>query len=252
MAKKIYNVTTADGNTQTVTTKKAVNQIEDIVRVEVNGEDVTAQFVKEDATMAQNEIIEAQATTTEYDEAVEAIEAVEEAQAEVEALEAVEEIEEAEEVEAIEEQAPAGPKDTILFIASRGKAKFLRWRRIQVEAADQTVKVKGCAALVTPEMAEVIGTNKFVAWVDQAAIERSVLEGKPIRGLASTVSDVFARYTKVTELTGADRVGTALEVFAEVLNEIDGGAIEGGWEREEPEAEEAPAEVDDANEVEVA
>lgn len=242
MAKK-YIVITADGNTQTVTTKKAVNQIEGIARVEVNGEDVTAQFVKEDATMAQNEIIEAPATTNEYEEAVEAIEAVEEAQAEVDALEAVEEV---------EEQAPAGPKDTILFIASRGKAKFLRWRRIQVEEADQTVKVKGCAALVTPEMAEVIGTNKFVAWVDQAAIERSVLEGKPIRGLASTVSDVYARYTKVLELTGADKANTALEVFAEVINQIDNGAIEGGWEREEPEAEEAPAEVDDAGEVEVA
>lgn len=241
MAKK-YIVTTADGNTQTVTTKKAVNQIEGIARVEVNGEDVTAQFVKEDATMAQNEVVEA-LYTKEYEEAVEAIEAVEEAQAEVDALEAVEEV---------EEQAPAGPKDTILFIASRGKAKFLRWRRIQVEEADQTVKVKGCAALVTPEMAEVIGTNKFVAWVDQAAIERSVLEGKPIRGLASTVSDVYARYTKVLELTGADKANTALEVFAEVLAQIDNGAIEGGWEREEPEAEEAPAEVDAAGEVEVA
>lgn len=221
MAKKIYNVTLTDGTQIECSTKKAVRALEAIAQVALNGQDVTAEFVKEEETMAQ-EII-----TNEYVEAVEAIEAVEEAQAEVEAIE-----------------EPAGPKNTILFIASRGKGTFLRWFQIPVTEADELVKVKGCAALVPTQVAEAIGTNKFVSWIDQAMIERSVAEAKPVRGMASTVSDVYARYIKVTELLGADKVNTALEVFAEVLNQIDEGHTEGGWERlpEEPEqGEEAPA-----------
>lgn len=208
MAKKIYNVTLTDGTQIECSTKKAVRALEAIAQVALNGQDVTAEFVKEEENMAQ-EII-----TNEYVEAVEAIE------------------------------EPAGPKNTILFIASRGKGTFLRWFQIPVTEADELVKVKGCAALVPTQVAEAIGTNKFVAWIDQAMIERSVAEAKPVRGMASTVSDVYARYIKVTELLGADKVNTALEVFAEVLNQIDEGHTEGGWERlpEEPEqGEEAPA-----------
>lgn len=138
-------------------------------------------------------------------------------------------------------EVPEGPKNTILFIASRGTGKKFAWYQIPVDAQDELVKVKGCAAQVPIQVAEVIGTNKFVSWIDQALIEKSVEEQKAVRGMASTFSDVFARYIKVNEIKGADKVATVLEVFKGVLEAINNGQTEGGWERPEPEKAEAEA-----------
>lgn len=201
MAKKIYVATLDNGTVQEVTSKKAVKALEGIVSVTCNGEDITTEFVKEDKAMAEN---------NPYIEAVEAIEALEEAQR---------------------------PKNTILFIASRGKAAFLRWFQIPVTEADELVKIKGCAALIPTQVAEAIGTDKFVSWLDQDIVEKFVAEGKPVRGMASTISDVFNRYIKVTELEGADKVNTVYNVFREVLAEIEAGNTNGGWEHVEAEAE---------------
>lgn len=217
MAKKIYVVALANGSVVEVNSKKAVRELEGIVSVTVDGADVTADFVE---------------APTEYTEAVEAIEAVEEAQAEVEALE--------------------GPVPYILFTASRGNAQRLTWRQAIVNPDDELIKVRGCAALLPIQVAEAIGSDKFVSYIPQAMLERSVAEGKPVRGLASTVSDVFNRYTKVLEIKGADRVETALGVFAEVLEAIDGGVTEGEWARPEPEAPELPEAPQGEGEVEAA
>lgn len=147
-------------------------------------------------------------------------------------------------VEAVEAPAvPEGPKNTILFIASRGTGKKFTWYQIPVDGQDELVKVKGCAAQVPIQVAEVIGTNKFVSWIDQALIEKSVEEQKVVRGMASTFSDVFARYIKVNEIKGADKVATVLEVFKGIIEAINNGEVTGGWERPEPEKEaEAPTE----------
>jgi hypothetical protein len=206
MAKKnTYIATLANGTVETLTNKKAVKALKGIVSVTCNGNDITTEFVKEDKDMAKNNV---------YTEVVEAIGALEEAQAEVDALEEVQ-----------------GPKNTLLFIASRGKSTFLRWFQIPVTETDETVKVKGCAALLPTQVAEAIGTNKFVSWLDQDIVEKFVAEGKPVRGMASTISDVFNRYIKVTELEGADKVNTVYNVFREVLAEIEAGTTNGGWER---------------------
>lgn len=217
MAKKIYVVALANGSVVEAGSKKAVRELEGIVSVTVDGADVTADFVE---------------APTEYTEAVEAIEAVEEAQAEVEALE--------------------GPVPYILFTASRGNAQRLTWRQAIVNPDDELVKVRGCAALLPTQVAEAIGSDKFVSYIPQAMLERSVAEGKPVRGLASTVSDVFNRYTKVLEIKGADRIETALAVFAEVLEAIDGGVTEGEWARPEPEVPELPEAPQGEGEVEAA
>lgn len=217
MAKKIYVVALANGSVVEVNTKKAVRELEGIASVTVDGADVTADFVE---------------APTEYVEAVEAIEAVEEAQAEVEALE--------------------GPVPYILFTASRGNANRLTWAQFMVEAQDEYVKVRGCAAPLPVRVAEAIGSDKFVSYIPQAMLERSVAEGKPVRGLASTVSDVFNRYTKVLDIKGADRVETALGVFAEVLEAIDNGQAAGEWARPEPEAPELPEAPQGEGEVEAA
>jgi len=210
MAKK-YNVTFANGTEQTVNSKKAVKALEGIIKVTVDGQDITNEFVKEDEVMANNE----------YVEAIEAIEAVEEAQAEVDAIE-----------------APEGPKATLLFTASRGNARRLAWRQIIVNPEDEVVKVKGCAAMLPIQVAEAIGSTKFVSWFDQEQAEKCVAEGKQVRGMASTFSDVFARYTKVNEIKGADKLETVLAIFKGILNDIEAGITEGEWARPEPEVPE--------------
>ena len=166
---------------------------------------------------------------------------------EVEAIDVLEE--EPAEVEAIEEEQ--GPKNTLLFIASRGKSTFLRWFQIPVTEGDETIKVKGCAALLPTQVAEAIGTNKFVSWLDQDIVEKFIAEGKPVRGMASTISDVFNRYIKVTELEGADKVNTVYNVFREVLAEIEAGNTNGGWEHpQEPETPEEGDETIDSTVIE--
>lgn len=240
MAKKIYIATLANGTVQEVSTKKAVKALEGIVSVTLDGQDITNEFVKEDKAMAENKniAIEAEAQENEYVEAVEAIEAVEEAQAEVEALE-----------------APAGPKATLLFTASRGNAKRLSWKQVIVNPEDELVKVKGCAALLPTPVAEAIGSSKFVSWFDQEQAEKCVAENKQVRGMASTFSDVFNRYCKVNELTGQDKLVTVLYIFQGILNDIEAGVTEGEWARPEPEvpaeveAPEAEGSNDDADEI---
>ena len=227
MAKK-YNVTFANGTEHTVNSKKAVKALEGIIKVTVDGQDITNEFVKEDKGMANNE----------YVEAIEAIEAVEEAQAEVDAIE-----------------APEGPKATLLFTASRGNARRLAWRQIIVNPEDEVVRVKGCAAMLPIQVAEAIGSTKFVSWFDQDQAEKCVAEGKQVRGMASTFSDVFARYTKVNEIKGADKLETVLAIFKGILNDIEAGVTEGEWARPEPEvpaeveASEAEGGNDDADEI---
>lgn len=201
MAKKIYIATLANGTVQEVSTKKAVKALEGIVSVTLDGQDITNEFVKEDKAMEENKNI--------------AIEA--------------------------EVEAPAGPKATLLFTASRGNAKRLSWKQVIVNPEDELVKVKGCAALLPTPVAEAIGSSKFVSWFDQEQAEKCVAENKQVRGMASTFSDVFNRYCKVNELTGQDKLVTVLNIFQGIFNDIEAGVTEGEWARPEPEV---PAEVE--------
>lgn len=141
---------------------------------------------------------------------------------------------------AVEE--PAGPVAMLLFTASRGKNTKLAWYEINVEPGEATQKVKGCAIELPTKVAEIIGTDKFVSYIDEAIIARCVEENKAVRGTASTVSDVYNRYIKVTDAKG-ERVPVAIGVFKEVLEAIKGGNTAGEWVRPEPEKkeEEAPA-----------
>ena len=210
MAKKIYIATLANGTVQEVSTKKAVKALEGIVSVTLDGQDITNEFVKEDKARAENKniAIEAEAQENEY----------------VEALE-----------------APAGPKATLLFTASRGNAKRLSWKQVIVNPEDELVKVKGCAALLPTPVAEAIGSSKFVSWFDQEQAEKCVAKNKQVRGMASTFSDVFNRYCKVNGLTSQDKLVTVFNIFWGILNDIEAGVTEGEWARPEPEV---PAEVE--------
>lgn len=149
------------------------------------------------------------------------------------------------EATAIEE---VGPKTMLLFTASRGKNTRFAWNEVVVNPDDATQKVKGCAIELPTQVAELIGNDKFVSYIDKDIIARCVEEQKAVRGTASTVSDVFTRYCKVTDTKG-DRVKVALAVFGEVLAAIEAGTTNGAWVRPEPEKQEAP-EAPEAEEIE--
>jgi len=222
MAKKTYVATLSNGSVQEVTSKKAVLALTDIISVTLEGKDVTSEFIKEDTSMEQTTVIEAQA-----EEIV------------AEAQEAVAEI---------TEEAPVEIEDipTLLFTASRGNSKQFNWYRIVTNPTEEKVKVKGCAIPLPKSVAEVISTDKFVSWIPQSMAEASVNEDAPVRGMASTFSDVFARYCKVNEVKGADKVKTVLTIFKNILTAIEAGTTTGGWNRPEPVKEEAPAETPEA------
>lgn len=142
--------------------------------------------------------------------------------------------------EVIEEvAAPTGPKQMLLVTASRGKNTRLAWNVIEVNDDDATQKVKGCAIELPTKAAEIIGNDKFISYIDLSIIAQCVEEHRAVRGTASTVSDVFNRYCKVTDTKG-ERVAVALEVFGTILTAVENGENNGAWVRPEPEKEEAP------------
>lgn len=133
---------------------------------------------------------------------------------------------------------PAGPKKMLLVTASRGKNTKLAWSVLDVNDGDETQKVKGCAIELPTQAAEIIGNDKFISYIDLDIIAKCVEEQKAVRGTASTVSDVYNRYCKVTDAKG-ERVAVALEVFGTILTAVENGNTNGEWVRPEPEKEEA-------------
>ena len=205
MAKKIYIATLANGTVQEVSTKKAVKALEGIVSVTLDGQDITNEFVKEDKVMAENKniAIEAEAQENEYVGAVEAIEAVEEAQAEVEALE-----------------APAGPKATLLFTASRGNAKRLSWKQVIVNPEDELVKVKGCAALLPTPVAEAIGSSKFVTRSRLRSALPKTSRSVAWQAPSPTSSTATARLTNLPHRTSSPQCSTSSRAFSTTSKQV--------------------------------
>lgn len=210
MAKNIYTVTFTDGTTQEFTNKKALKGLEGILMVQVNGE-VTVDNSKEEAVMANTEVI----TGTE---------AIEEVVEEVVDMAGTETITST----GVNEEVPTST-DMLLFTASRGKNTRLAWTVLTITEDTEFVKVKGCAIPLPKQAAEFIGKDKFISYIDKDTVQQFVNEGKPIRGMASTLSDIFTRYCKVTETIGADKVTTMLQVFGYVLEAITGKTTEGSW-----------------------
>lgn len=199
MAKNIYVVTFVDGTVENFTNKKAIKAVKaNVANVTTNGTDITSEFIKVVPTVAADVVEVAETVKTET-------------------------------VETVANESRA----TLLFTASRGSNKSLTWRQVVVKPNEELVKVKGCAALLPVSVAEAIGTDKFVSWIDQDRIEQAVGEYKQLRGMASTFSDVFTRFCKVNDITGADKLTTVLELFSIILHNISDGNTTGGWEHAE-------------------
>lgn len=139
-------------------------------------------------------------------------------------------------VQVKEEATMAQEKQMLLFTASRGKSTRLTWNVLTETLGDQLQKVKGCAIELPIQVAEAIGEDKFVSYIELETIERCVEQQEAVRGTASTFSDVSRRYSKVTGVTGS-REAVALDVFAEVLKNVKAGTLSGEWTRPEEEKE---------------
>lgn len=134
----------------------------------------------------------------------------------------------------------------ILVTAIRNKNTKLLWDFLTVlEGAD----VKETIKLATD--------NKLIILIDERYARKFVETGTVLRGMASTVSDLSAKYAKVMGVEVEDKAVLVKTLIEEVLNAVDAGVTSGVWakpevlqEETEPEASEEIAEVGDTDAVE--
>lgn len=134
----------------------------------------------------------------------------------------------------------------ILVTAIRNKNTKLFWDFLTVlEGAD----VKETIKLATD--------NKLIILIDERYARKFVETGTVLRGMASTVSDLSAKYAKVMGVEVEDKAVLVKTLIEEVLNAVDAGVTSGVWakpevlqEETEPEASEEIAEVGDTDAVE--
>lgn len=134
----------------------------------------------------------------------------------------------------------------ILVTAIRNKNTKLLWDFLTVlEGAD----VKETIKLATD--------NKLIILIDERYARKFVETGTVLRGMASTVSDLSAKYAKVMGIEVEDKAELVKTLIEEVLNAVDAGVTSGVWakpevlqEETEPEASEETAEVGDTDVVE--
>lgn len=134
----------------------------------------------------------------------------------------------------------------ILVTAIRNKNTKLLWDFLTVlEGAD----VKETIKLATD--------NKLIILIDERYARKFVETGTVLRGMASTVSDLSAKYAKVMGIEVEDKAELVKTLIEEVLNAVDAGVTSGVWakpevlqEETEPEASEETEEVADTDVVE--
>lgn len=134
----------------------------------------------------------------------------------------------------------------ILVTAIRNKNTKLLWDFLTVlEGAD----VKETIKLATD--------NKLIILIDERYARKFVETGTVLRGMASTVSDLSAKYAKVMGIEVENKAELVKTLIEEVLNAVDAGVTSGVWakpevlqEETEPEASEETTEVADTDVVE--
>lgn len=139
-------------------------------------------------------------------------------------------------------------RQMILVTAVRNKNTKLFWDRFTVlPSADVKQTIAGFT------------DQKLIILIDERYARKFIEEGKTLRGMASTVSDLTARYAKVMAVEVEDKVALTLELIGQILEQVDAGVFTGVWARpevleaeaaEEADGEAAEDEVDDPFEVE--
>ena len=120
----------------------------------------------------------------------------------------------------------------ILVTAIRNKNTKLFWDFLTVlEGAD----VKETIKLATD--------NKLIILIDERYARKFVETGTVLRGMASTVSDLSAKYAKVMGVEVEDKAVLVKTLIEEVLNAVDTGVTSGVWAKPEVLQEEAKTEA---------
>lgn len=120
----------------------------------------------------------------------------------------------------------------ILVTAIRNKNTKLFWDFLTVlEGAD----VKETIKLATD--------NKLIILIDERYARKFVETGTVLRGMASTVSDLSAKYAKVMGIEVEDKAVLVKTLIEEVLNAVDTGVTLGVWAKPEVLQEEAKTEA---------
>ena len=120
----------------------------------------------------------------------------------------------------------------ILVTAIRNKNTKLFWDFLTVlEGAD----VKETIKLATD--------NKLISLIDERYARKFVETGTVLRGMASTVSDLSAKYAKVIGIEVEDKAVLVKTLIEEVLNAVDTGVTSGVWAKPEVLQEEAKTEA---------
>ena len=119
-----------------------------------------------------------------------------------------------------------------LVTAIRNKNTKLFWDFLTVlEGAD----VKETIKLATD--------NKLIILIDERYARKFVETGTVLRGMASTVSDLSAKYAKVMGIEVEDKAVLVKTLIEEVLNAVDTGVTSGVWAKPEVLQEEAKTEA---------
>lgn len=188
----------------------------------------TQVMVKEENTMANEVITSTEAIESVKEEAVMGTEIKDTAVIEETAVQTEEKLPKFSDV--------INPADEerrmILVTAIRNKNTKLFWDFLTVlEGAD----VKETIKLATD--------NKLIILIDERYARKFVETGTVLRGMASTVSDLSAKYAKVMGIEVEDKAVLVKTLIEEVLNAVDTGVTSGVWAKPEVLQEEAKTEA---------
>lgn len=188
----------------------------------------TQVMVKEENTMANEVITSTEAIESVKEEAVMGTEIKDTAVIEETAVQTEEKLPKFSDV-----INPANEdRKMILVTAIRNKNTKLFWDFLTVlEGAD----VKETIKLATD--------NKLIILIDERYARKFVETGTVLRGMASTVSDLSAKYAKVMGIEVEDKAVLVKTLIEEVLNAVDTGVTSGVWAKPEVLQEEAKTEA---------
>jgi len=112
-------------------------------------------------------------------------------------------------------------REMLLITATRNKNDAMFWNYITVPAGTDP-----------REFIKTITENKFVNLVDARNVRAFIEAGAPLRGMASTVADFAARYAK-TKGEVTDKAALVLREFTDIIAQVDAGTLEGRWDNPE-------------------
>ena len=112
-------------------------------------------------------------------------------------------------------------REMLLITATRNKHDAMFWNYITVPAGTDP-----------REFIKTVTENKFVNLVDARNVRAFIEAGAPLRGMASTISDFAARFAK-TKNDNTEKAALVLREFTDIIAQVDAGTLEGRWDNPE-------------------